>query len=306
MKIRTVLILAAVATALAAISFWVGQSAYGWMPPQASAESILVDRLFSFLVTVGTFIFLGVFVTLAYAVLFQQAGRYDSSDGPHIEGNVTLEIVWTAIPLALVLWIAVFSIQIYEQMSILRQMDHVHMGKATEEAAPVVQGSADSDADVPIEVLARQWTWEFRYPGQNVSSTELHLPSNQRATLLLKSEDVIHGFFIPAFRIKQDVIPNEEITFEFTPIREGYYRLRESQYSGTYVAAIQADVVVESSDAYREWLTSAAKKPPVVAYNEAFEDYRQISEKGGSAGWVTVPPAEPPLVNYSGSPLTRE
>ena len=69
---------------------------------------------------------------------------------------------------------------------------------------------------------------------------------------------------------------------------------------------MQADVVVESSDAYREWLTSAAKKPPVVAYNEAFEDYRQISEKGGSAGWVTVPPAEPPLVNYSGSPLTRE
>ncbi|MEO0352068.1 MAG: cytochrome c oxidase subunit II [Cyanobacteria bacterium P01_A01_bin.15] len=306
MKIRTVLILAAVATALAAISFWVGQSAYGWMPPQASAESILVDRLFSFLVTVGTFIFLGVFVTLAYAVLFQQAGRYDSSDGPHIEGNVTLEIVWTAIPLALVLWIAVYSFQIYDQMSILGPMEHVHMGMATAEAAPVVQGSADSDADVPIEVLARQWTWEFRYPGQNVSSTELHLPSNQRATLLLKSEDVIHGFFIPAFRIKQDVIPNEEITFEFTPIREGKYRLRDSQYSGTYFAAMQADVVVESSDAYREWLTSAAKKPPVVAYNEAFEDYRQISEKGGSAGWVTVPPAEPPLVNYSGSPLTRE
>ncbi|MEM9978927.1 MAG: cytochrome c oxidase subunit II [Cyanobacteria bacterium P01_D01_bin.2] len=306
MKIRTVLILAAVAIALAAISLWVGQSAYGWMPPQASAESVLVDRLFSFLVTVGTFIFLGVFVAVAYAVLFQRAGRYDSSDGPHIEGNVTLEIVWTAIPLALVLWISVYSFQIYDEMSILGPMEHVHMGMATAEAAPVMPDSADGDGDEPIEVLARQWTWEFRYPGQNVSSTELHLPSNQRATLLLKSEDVIHGFFIPAFRIKQDVIPNEEITFEFTPIREGKYRLRDSQYSGTYFAAMQTDVVVESSDAYREWLASAAKKPPVVAYNEAFEDYRRASEKGGSAGWVTVPPATPPLVNYSGSPLTRE
>ena len=306
MKIRTVLILAAVATALAAISFWVGQSAYGWMPPQASAESILVDRLFSFLVTVGTFIFLGVFVTLAYAVLFQQAGRYDSSDGPHIEGNVTLEIVWTAIPLALVLWIAVYSFQIYDQMSILGPMEHVHMGMATAEAAPVVQGSADSDADVPIEVLARQWTWEFRYPGQNVSSTELHLPSNQRATLLLKSEDVIHGFYIPAFRIKQDIVPNEEITFEFTPIQEGRYRLRDSQYSGTYFAAMQTDVVVESPEAHRDWLKEAAAQPPTVAYNAAFEDYRRASEKGVSAGWVTVPPAAPPLVNYSGSPLKEE
>ncbi|MEM1254974.1 MAG: cytochrome c oxidase subunit II [Cyanobacteria bacterium P01_H01_bin.21] len=300
MKIRTGLILTAAAIVLAAISFWVGQLAYTWMPPQASAESILVDNLFSFLVTIGTFIFLGVFVAIAYAVLFQRAGKYDFSDGPHIEGNITLEVVWTAIPFALVIWIAAYSFQIYDQMSILGPMEHVHMGVA--EAAPM----GGDEGDKPIEVLARQWTWEFRYPGQNVSSTELHLPSNQRATLLLKSEDVIHGFFVPAFRVKQDVIPGEDIIFEFTPVREGKYRLRDSQYSGTYFAAMQTDVVVESPEAHRQWLAQAAAQPPMIAYNEAYEDYTKATAKGFSAGWKTVPPAAPPLVNYSGSPLTEE
>lgn len=301
MKLRTGLILAIVASILAAISLWMGQQAYGWMPPQASAESVLVDDLFSFLVALGTFIFLGVFVVLAYAVLFQQAGKYDFSDGPHIEGNVTLEVVWTAIPFVLVIWIAVYSFQVYDQMSILGPMEHVHM--ATAEAAPVDSATGDPE---PIEVLARQWAWEFRYPDQDVSSTELHLPNNQRATLLLKSEDVIHGFYIPAFRVKQDIVPNEEITFEFTPIREGKYRLRDSQYSGTYFAAMQADVVVESPEAYQDWLTNAAAQPRTVAYNEAFERHRRASEKAFSSGWVTVPPAAPPLVNYSGSPLQED
>ena len=297
MKIRTVLILTVAAVGLAAISFWIGQQAYGWMPPQASAESVLVDNLFSFLVTIGAFIFLGVSAVLTYSVIFQQAGKYDTSDGPPIEGNITLEVVWTAIPLVLVLWIATYSFRIYDQMGILGPMEHVHMTAA----------STTSDAaDQSIEVLARQWVWEFRYPEQNVISTELHLPNNQRATLRLKSEDVIHGFFIPAFRVKQDVIPGQEITFEFTPTREGKYRLRDSQYSGTYFAAMQADVVVESPEAHQQWLAQAAAQTPMVAYNEAFEDYSKVTEKGFSSGWKTVPPAPPPLVNYSGSPLIEE
>ncbi|NEO93061.1 MAG: cytochrome c oxidase subunit II, partial [Moorea sp. SIO3G5] len=123
MNIRRILTLVVVAIALAGISLWMGQQAYSWFPPQASAESLLVDDLFSFLVTLGTFIFLGVVGTLTYSVLFQQAGKYDLSDGPPIEGNITLEIVWTAIPLALVIWIAAYSYQVYDQMSILGPME---------------------------------------------------------------------------------------------------------------------------------------------------------------------------------------
>jgi len=304
MKIRTILTLVVVAIALAGISLWMGKQAYSWLPPQATAESLLIDDLFSFLVALGTFIFLGVIGALSYAVLFQQAGKYDFSDGPAIEGNITLEIVWTAIPLALVIWIATYSYQVYDQMSILGPMQHVHLASA--EAAPMTNEASQEEGMERIEVLSRQWVWEFHYPEQHVTSTELHLPNNQRVKLALNSEDVIHGFYIPAFRLKQDIIPNQVIDLEFTPIREGRYRLRDSEYSGTYFAAMQADVVVESPQAYQQWLTDVAAQPPQAAYNQAFEEYRQRSKTQTSTAWKTIVPAAPPLVNYSSSPLEKQ
>ena len=290
MKIRTILILVTVAIAISLVSLWMGQVAYSWFPPQASAESVLIDNLFSFLTTLGTFIFLGVIGTLSYSVLFQRADKYDESDGPPIEGNVKLEIIWTAIPFALVIWIAIYSYQTYDQMSVLGPMEHVHM-MASAQAAPLENDETTEN----IEVFSRQWSWEFRYG--DVTSTELHLPNNQRIKLALRSSDVIHGFFIPAFRLKQDIIPGQVIDFEFTPIREGKYRLRDSQYSGTYFAAMQADVVVESPEAYQQWLKDSESQKPTTAYNRAFSEY---SQRTGDR-WQIVEPAAPPVVNYSDS-----
>jgi cytochrome c oxidase subunit II len=298
MKLRTIAILAALAIGIALISLWMGQQAYSWFPPQASAESILIDDLFSFLVTLGTFIFLGVVGTLTYSVLFQRAGKYDASDGPPIEGNVTLEIVWTAIPLLLVIWIATYSYQIYDQMSILGPMEHVHLGMATAEATPMAATDATMPPTENIEVHSRQWVWEFLYPGKNVTSSELHLPNDRRIKLALTSEDVIHGFYIPAFRLKQDIIPGRKIDFEFTPIRSGTYRLRDSQYSGTYFAAMQTNVIVESPESYQQWLATAAQKPLQAGYDPAFTEYNQLV-KSGQMGWKTIVPAAPPLVNDS-------
>jgi cytochrome c oxidase subunit 2 len=174
---------------------------------------------------------------------------------------------------------------------------------ATAEAAPLNDPSRlrlDRDSIEYIEVHSRQWAWEFRYPNSNVTSTELHLPNNQRVKLTLQSEDVLHGFYIPASRVKQDIIPGRVIDFEFTPIREGKYRLRDSQYSGTYFAAMQTDVVVESSEAYQKWLAAAAAQPPTAAYNRAFAEYNR-AQNPISAGWKTIVPASPPVVNYSSS-----
>ena len=292
MKIRTILILVTVAIAIALVSLWMGQVSYSWFPPEASAESVLIDNLFSFLTTLGTFIFLGVIGTLSYSVLFQRADKYDESDGPPIEGNVKLEIIWTAIPFALVIWIAVYSYQIYDQMSVLGPMEHVHM-MASAQAAPL----ENEETTENIEVFSRQWSWEFRYG--DVMSTELHLPTNQRIKLALHSEDVLHGFYIPAFRLKQDIVPGQVIDFEFTPIREGKYRLRDSQYSGTYFAAMQTDVVVESPEAYQKWLKDSQSQKPTIAYNRAFSEYSQ--RKGDR--WKIVEPAAPPVVNYSNSEM---
>ncbi|MEA5448710.1 cytochrome c oxidase subunit II [Leptolyngbya sp. CCNP1308] len=299
MNIRVLLRLAALTGIMAPISIWIGQLSYSWMPEPASAEALLVDNLFSFLTTLGTFIFLGVAGTLLYSVLFQRADKYDEGDGPPIEGNLTLEIVWTAIPLVLVIWIAGYSYKIYDEMGILGPMEHMHRGEAI--AAPLT--AQTSTEPEPIEVHARQWVWEFYYPEAGVASTELHLPNNTRAKLALTSEDVLHGFFVPAFRVKQDVIPGRSIDFEFTPIREGVYRLRDSQYSGTYFAAMQANVVVESPEAYQQWLRDTAALPPQPGLNPSYTEYKvKVENRENRPGWKTVTPAPAPLVNFPGSP----
>lgn len=296
MKRRNIIILAALAIAYALTSFWVGQQAYTWMPPQASAEAILIDNLFSFLVTVGMFIFLSVTGTILYSVIFQRADKYDFSDGPPIEGNNTLEFIWTAVPIALVFWIVTYSFQIYNEMDILGPGEHVTAG------VPMVEAVASPPvSDSPIEVRARQWSWEFYYPDHQVSSTELHLPVGQRAKLKLISKDVIHGLYIPAFRVKQDIIPGREINFEFTPIRQGRYRLRDSSHSGTYSGANQSAVVVESVDTYEQWLNFATQQPLQPAENPAFAEYQRAEENPISLGWSSVNPAPAPLVNYASS-----
>jgi len=293
---RTLIVLGAIAAVLAAASYWVGQQAYAWMPVQASAESALVDDLFSFMVTIAAFIVFGITGTLLYAALFQRAERYDTSDGPPIEGNVTLEAIWTAIPAAIVVWTATYSYQIYDQMGLLGPGQHFHlMGTAT----------AAETREVPkapvVEVRSRQWVWEFYYPDRDVLSTELHLPANQRARLQLTSEDVIHGMYIPAFRVKQDIIPGRTIAFEFTPTREGRYRLRDSELSGTYFAVNQTNVVVESEADFQQWLATAASQPRSRAENVPYQEYQTTEANVVDLGWSTISPAAPPLINFSSS-----
>ncbi|MEM1368039.1 MAG: cytochrome c oxidase subunit II [Cyanobacteria bacterium P01_H01_bin.15] len=302
MKIRTLLNLVLITLVLGAFSWWMGQQAYGWLPPQAAESAILVDQLFSLLTAIATFVVVGVVGTMTYTVLFKRAGKYDFSDGPHIEGNVTLEVVWTAIPFLTVLFIAFYSYQIYQDIG-LEGPGHNHsLGMATAEAAAI---TSDEVPPTQIQVLSRQWAWEFRYPEANVSSTELHLPNNQRIELTLQSEDVIHGLYIPAFRLKQDIIPNREMSIELTPIQEGRFRLRDSEYSGTYFAAMQTDVVVESPEAFQKWLDHAAQISPQPAYNQAFSEFQKATEKPLGTGWATLKPAEPPVVNVASPPPAK-
>ena len=285
-------------------SLWMGQQAYRWMPPQASAEAVMVDRLFSFMTVVGSFIFVGVVAVLVYSMIFQRATKYDISDGPPIEGNVFLEVIWTAIPILLVIWIATVSFQTYQQMSILGPISAetvtptAPIATTTRSNANPVTATAPPKETQLIEVRARQWAWEFYYPDPGISSTELHLPINQRARLKLTSEDVLHGFFVPAFRVKQDIVPGKMIEFSLTPIKLGRYRVRDSEYSGTYFAINQTDVVVETPEAYQQWLAAAAKNPLTLAPNQAYEEFAKNSKLTTGFRYETIEPAPAPMVNY--------
>jgi len=300
MKLRAILTLAVLAVLLAFFSLWMAQQSYSWFPPQAAVEAKLFDDLFSIFVGLGTFVFLGVTIPLLYSLVFHRASKYDFSDGPPIEGNTTLEVVWTAVPILLVIGLATASYRTYDKMSVRGPMELVHLPvpalMESAYAAPLEKSAATVEN---IDVTAKQWAWVFHYPDRNVTSTELHLPVDRRVHLALRSEDVLHGFYVPAFRLKQDVVPNHTIDFEFTPIRTGKYRLRDSMFSGTYFAANQADVVVESPDDYQQWLADAAAQTPTAAYNPAAFEYNRASERAIVRGWKSIPPAPPPVVNYA-------
>lgn len=284
------------------LSRWVGHQALGWMPSQGTAEAKQVDDLFSFLVSIGTFIFAGLAGMVLYSIIFDRAAKGDWSDGKPIREDWRLETAWTAVPLFLVLWISAQSFRIYEQLNLQGLTPIVHLHLFTKpvyaQNKPTEQNPYQKPAAEEVEVIAKQWSWSFRYPGSKVTSTELHLPVNESVRVKLESLDVLHGFYVPEFRVKQDIIPNRAITFTFTPIREGKYRLRDSQFSGTYFAVMDADVIVESPAAYRKWLAQGATRIPTAAKNSAFAEYSQ-QVKSGRKGWATVPPAAPPVVNYS-------
>jgi cytochrome c oxidase subunit 2 len=310
MKLRAILTLAILAVLLGFFSVWMAQQSYGWFPPEAAAEAKLLDDLFSIFVGLGTFVLLGVTIPILYSLIFHRAGKYDFSDGPPIEGNTLLEVIWTAVPIALVLGLSFASYRTYDKMSIRGPMElvHLHMPPMvqTANAAPFddtpqkeIKNAQEKAPIEMIDVTAKQWSWIFRYPDQNVTSTELHLPVDRRIHLALHSDDVLHGFYVPAFRLKQDVVPNHTIDFEFTPTRPGKYRLRDSMYSGTYFAANQADVVVQSPGDYQQWLSDAASQTPSTAYNQAAFEYDKGTKSGNIGGWKTVAPASPPVVNYA-------
>ena len=282
---------------LVLISVWMAGQAYHWLPVQASNAAPLVDGLFSFETGLGSFVFLGVMSVIAWVVLMHRAEKYDISDAEPIEGNTKLEVIWTLIPLAIVMGIAIYAMRINHELGILGPMEHIHPHNSAE-----AQGGYPGDR-LPaesIEVIARQWSWEFRYPNAQVSSTELHLPVDKPVTFRLTSDDVIHGFYIPAFRLKQDVIPGKAIDFTLTPTREGRYRLRDSQFSGTWFATNQADVVVQSADAYQSWLKQAASEPLQSGLSDAVGEYDK-RQKQSNPGWATVRPAPAPQVNVPGS-----
>jgi len=240
------------------IARWIGDSAYSWMPIQATAEAERVDRIFSFLTSVGTFIFLAIAGTIGYSILIGRAPKGDWSHGHPARSDVRLEILWTAAPTVLVLWLAAQSFSIYQQLDIEGLQPIVHLHLLEEPAAAATVKNTTQLAE-NIEVIAKQWVWSFRYPN-NVISNELHLKVNERTRLNLHSQDVIHGFYVPEFRLKQDMIPNRNIDIVLTPTQIGKYHLRDSQFSGIDFALMVADVYVDSSETYSQWLSQAATR----------------------------------------------
>lgn len=267
---------------------------YSWFPPQASTAAPYVDDLFALETGIGSFLWFGLTGVIGWTLLFNRAPKYDESYGEPIEGNNRLEITWTVIPTVIVFAIAIYSMQVNDKLDALGPKQKYALG-----TDPASVAAVDPRATVgPIDVIARQWSWEFIYP-DGVRSSELHLPINQRINFRLISEDVNHSFYVPAFRLKQDIIPGSVISYSLTPTREGRFRLRDAMFSGAYFSQNQTDVIVESDEAYSSWLKATAKQPLQPGLSPGSDLYAKRLANGDK-GWATVPPAPAPLVNDPG------
>ncbi|MBV9825435.1 MAG: cytochrome c oxidase subunit II [Alphaproteobacteria bacterium] len=129
-------------------------------------------------------------------------------------------------------------------------------------------------ADLELYVVGKQWMWEIEHPGGQREINALHVPNGKIVRLVMASQDVIHSFFIPAFRMKHDVVPGQLETMWFQPTQTGTYRLECTEFCGTEHAHMTGEVIVMTPAAYAEWLSNQGADKTLAAQGEQlFRNY---------------------------------
>jgi cytochrome c oxidase subunit 2 len=243
MLAATVALAAAISAVMLSIN-WDGQ--------EASTAAPKIDQLLNVMIVLSSLVFSLVMVMLFYALWKFKAKPGDESDGEPIHGNTRLEVAWTVIPTIIVLFGAGYS------WSVLNDIE-----------------KHDANA-MTVDVFSQQYAWSFGYPGKgNVwSQGELHVPVNRQIQFEMHSQDVIHSFWVPEWRIKKDNVPGITTTAVVTPDRVGTYQLICTELCGFGHASMRAKVVVEPPAQFRKWVAGLKEKVPA----SFMESIRQDTE----------------------------
>jgi cytochrome c oxidase subunit II len=209
-------------------------------PAEASSMSTSVDRLFFFETAILVF-----FSTLIFLLMFVFALKYrrrSKDEIPvQIHGNLPWEITWTAIPIFIVIICFVWGVQLF-----------------------ISAARPPADA-VRCYVVGKQWMWKLQHPEGPREIDMLHVPLDVPIELIMTSEDVIHDFAVPAFRVKMDVLPGRYTTEWFEATKAGRFPLYCDQYCGTLHSHMRGYVVVMSRQAYETWLSGEMRRTVSMA-----------------------------------------
>ena len=274
-------LLTLVAGALATIiGIWVSQT-HHLLPVQASEQAPLVDGFFNLMFAIAIALFLIVEGTILLFAIKYRKPKDDDTDGTPIEGNLPLEIFWTAIPTVIVFALGIYSVDVYKQMGgfsssspVIEAQNHSDSGSAiaatiseaptiSEDTAPLakkkigIQGSPtqqNQSADVNVNVTGMQFAWIFQYPEDNITSGELHVPVGADVSLNIAATDVIHSFWVPQFRLKQDAIPGMDTELRFVATKPGAYPVVCTELCGGYHGSMRTRVIVHTPEEYESWL----------------------------------------------------
>jgi cytochrome c oxidase subunit 2 len=266
LSLSTVVIIAVVGVLLVAGGFLISSATPLLFPPQASAEAIQVDQIAHYLLLIGGSIFLLVQGALIYSVLRFRAKPGDATDGPHIHGNTTLEIAWTVAPAIIVAVLAIISWQVFNQLQtpkpneVTVKVDGRRFNWAFSYNAPL--SLLPESVDVTKLPQDIQTALQNNNNALTITSPELHTFVGQSVLLDMIPQDVEHALWIPAFRIKQDLIPGRETTIRFTAIEvpgatyPTEYPIRCAELCGAGHGLMTSKVVVHKDEAdFISWLT---------------------------------------------------
>jgi cytochrome c oxidase subunit 2 len=200
------------------------------LPLQASSQSLDIDWLFQAHMMLLSLLFALIVVFMVYAFVVFRRREGDDGDGEHFEGNTTLEITWTVLPLVAVVIFGYLGVQSLRYVT------------------------AEQPDEMAIRAEAFQWAWAFSYPETGVQSAELVLPVDQAVVMQMTSRDVIHAFWVPEFRVKKDLVPGQTTELRITPIEEGEYDLVCAEICGLTHYNMIAPVRVVSQDEFALWM----------------------------------------------------
>jgi cytochrome c oxidase subunit 2 len=240
-------------------------------PDQASTIAQGVDHLYYFLTAIDLFFTALIFLTIFYfALRYRRRSPHDQP--PQIEGNIPLEVVWTLIPLALVVVMFLWGTSLF------------------------IRNSRPPEAATEIFVVGKQWMWKIQHPEGIEEINELHVPVNRPIKLTMTSEDVIHDFSVPAFRIKKDVLPGTYTTEWFQANKTGTFHLFCDQYCGTNHALMKGEVIVMEPTAFEQWLNGSMRGQSMAdAGAELYDQLGCITCHGTGKG--------PPFAGLYGTPV---
>ena len=267
MRIPSAILTLIAGMALVLLGQWVANDV-NWLPASASTNAPVYDELFRVLLAIGTMLLVGMTGVVIYSLIRFRRHEGDHQDGPPVEGNLSLELFWTAIPAVVVLFLGIYSYDIYDRMGGMTDLNAHGMDHHAAELASVRQSqpgdeeriwggiapASSNEAVLPVEVTALQFAFVFHYPDQNITSGELHVPSGQAVELRMKANDVIHAFWVPEFRIKQDIIPGQPTVLTFTANQTGDYPIVCAELCGPYHGGMRSHVVVDEPESFATWV----------------------------------------------------
>jgi cytochrome c oxidase subunit 2 len=208
-------------------------SGFSLFPEQASTMAGRVDALYFALVGISAFFSVLIAGLIVYfAIKYRR--RSPDSVGVGIHGSLALELAWSGLPFLITMGVFVWGASVFFAMS------------------------RPPDETLNIYVVGKQWMWKFQHLDGQREINELHVPVGRPVKMIMTSEDVIHDFFVPAFRVKADVIPGRYTSIWFQPTKPGRFHLFCAEYCGTRHSGMIGQVVVMDPSEYQTWLSGGS------------------------------------------------